>query len=76
VASNNVAEYKAIIAALDKALKLGATQVELRSDSELVVNQLNGFYKIKSTDLRPLYLQTAQLLGQFEKSPSCKYHVN
>jgi ribonuclease HI len=67
VASNNEAEYRAIITALEKALKLGAKQIELRSDSELVVNQLNGRYKIKSTALRPLYLQTAQLLSQFEK---------
>lgn len=67
VASNNEAEYRAIIAGLEKALELGAKQVELRSDSELVVNQLNGRYKIKSTTLRPLYLQTAQLLGRFEQ---------
>lgn len=67
VATNNEAEYRAIVAALEKALKLGAEQVELRSDSELVVNQLNGRYKIKSTALRPFYLQVAQLLGQFEK---------
>jgi len=68
VATNNEAEYRAIVAALEKALKLGAEQIELRSDSELVVNQLNGRYKIKSTALRPFYLQTAQLLGQFEKA--------
>ena len=67
VATNNEAEYRAIVAALEKALKLGAEQIELRSDSELVVNQLNGRYKIKSTALRPFYLQVAQLLGQFEK---------
>jgi ribonuclease HI len=67
IASNNEAEYRAIIAALEKALKLDAKQIVLRSDSELVVNQLNGRYKIKSTALRPLYLQAAQLLGQFEK---------
>jgi ribonuclease HI len=67
VATNNEAEYRAIVAALEKALKLGAEQIELRSDSELVVNQLNGRYKIKSTALRPFYLQAAQLLGKFEK---------
>jgi ribonuclease HI len=67
VATNNEAEYRAIVTALEKALKLGAKQIELRSDSELVVNQLNGRYKIKSTALRPFYLQTAKLLGQFEK---------
>ncbi len=66
VATNNEAEYRAIIAALEKALKLDAKQIELRSDSELVVNQLNGRYKIKSTALRPFYLEAAQLLGQFE----------
>jgi ribonuclease HI len=66
VATNNEAEYRAIVAALEKALKLGAKQIELRSDSELVVNQLNGRYKIKSTALRPFYLEAAKLLGQFE----------
>lgn len=67
VTTNNVAEYRALIAALQKALKLGGTQVEIRSDSELMVRQLNGRYKIKSAGLRPLYLEAAQLLGQFEK---------
>ena len=66
IATNNEAEYRAIIAALEKAIKLGAKQVELRSDSELIVNQVNGRYKIKSVTLRPFYLQVAQLLGQFE----------
>lgn len=67
VATNNEAEYRAIVAALEKALNLGAKQIELRSDSELVVNQLNGRYKIKSTALRPFYLEVAKFLGQFEK---------
>jgi ribonuclease HI len=67
IATNNAAEYRAIIAALEKANSLGATEIELRSDSELVVNQLNGRYKIKSTDLRPLYLDASKLLGQFER---------
>jgi probable phosphoglycerate mutase len=66
-ATNNVAEYRAIIAALEKALALGADQVELRSDSELVVNQLKGRYKVRSTGLRPLYLQAAKLLGKLRK---------
>lgn len=67
IATNNEAEYSAIIAALEKALVVGAEQVELRSDSELVVNQLNGRYKVRSTGLRPFYLQAAKLLGQFQK---------
>ena len=67
IATNNEAEYRAVIAALEKALALGAEQVELRSDSELVVNQLRGRYKVRSTGLRPFYLQAAQLLGRFQK---------
>ena len=67
IATNNEAEYRAVIAALEKALSLGADQVELRSDSELVVNQLCGRYKVRSVGLRPFYLQAAKLLGQFQK---------
>ena len=66
VTTNNVAEYKALIAALRMGIKLKATQVEIRADSELMIKQLNGRYKIKSVGLRPLYLEAAQLLGQFE----------
>jgi len=67
IATNNEAEYRAVIAALEKALALGAEQVELHSDSELVVNQLKGRYKVRSTGLRPFYLQAAKLLGQFQR---------
>lgn len=66
VTTNNVAEYQALITALRKAIKLKGTQVEIRSDSELMVKQLNGRYKIKAAGLRPLYLEAMQLLGQFE----------
>jgi ribonuclease HI len=66
ITTNNVAEYKALIAALRKSIKLKATQVEIRADSELMIRQLSGRYKIKSVILRPLYLEAAQLLGQFE----------
>jgi ribonuclease HI len=66
VTTNNVAEYKALIAALQKAIKLKATQVEVRADSELMIKQLNGRYKIKSIGLRPLYLESMQLLAKFE----------
>jgi ribonuclease HI len=67
VATNNEAEYRAVIAALEKALSLGADQVELRSDSELVVSQLCGRYRVRSAGLRPFYLQAAKLLGQFQR---------
>jgi ribonuclease HI len=62
-ATNNQAEYRAIIAALEKAISLGASQVELKSDSELVVKQLNGRYKVKKTTLRPLYQEVVRLIG-------------
>jgi len=64
--TNNQAEYQAIIAALEKAVSLGARNVALKSDSELVVKQINGLYKIKNTALRPLYQQVVQLIGTLE----------
>jgi ribonuclease HI len=66
VTTNNVAEYKALIAALRQALKMGGTVLEIRADSELMIRQLNGRYKIKSAGLKPLYLEVTQLLAKFE----------
>ncbi len=66
VTTNNVAEYKALTTALQKAIKMGGKQIEILSDSELMVRQLNGRYKIKAAGLRPLYLEAGQLLSQFE----------
>jgi ribonuclease HI len=66
VSTNNQAEYRAIIAGLEKAIKAGARQVTVKSDSELVVNQINGRYKIKNTGLRPLYQQVVRLTGALE----------
>ena len=62
-ATNNQAEYRAIIAALEEAIKLGAEEVKVRADSELVVQQLNGRYKVKKATLRPLYQKVVQLTG-------------
>lgn len=64
--TNNQAEYRAIIAALEKAVSLGARQVALYSDSELVVKQINGLYKIKHAALRPLYMEVVKLTGALE----------
>jgi ribonuclease HI len=64
--TNNQAEYSAIIAALEKAVSLGVKNVTLKSDSELVVKQINGLYKIKNTALRPFYQQVVQLTGSLE----------
>ena len=64
--TNNQAEYRAIIAALEKAIKLGATHVEVNSDSELAVRQINGRYRVKNAALRPLYQQVKQLQSLLE----------
>lgn len=61
ITTNNQAEYRAIITALEEALKLGATQVALYSDSELAVRQISGQYRVKNTALKPLYQQVKQL---------------
>lgn len=65
-ATNNQAEYRAIIAALEKALSLGAGRVELNSDSELVVRQIKGQYRVKKDTLRPLYENVMQLKSRLE----------
>src|ERR1700676_5711625 len=53
--TNNVAEYYALIAALDYAAASGITRLRVFSDSQLIVNQINGIYKVKHPDLRPLH---------------------
>ena len=64
--TNNQAEYRAIIAGLEKAVSLGVKNVSVKSDSELVVKQINGQFKIKNTALRPLYQKVVQLTGLLE----------
>ncbi len=66
-ATNNVAEYRAAIAGLEKALELGARRVEVRADSELLVHQINGRYRVKNAGLRPLHAKVSELLGRFER---------
>jgi len=63
--TNNQAEYRAFIAALEMALKLGATEVEVRSDSQLLVRQVCGRYRVKSAALRPLWQRATELLRRF-----------
>jgi len=65
-ATNNQAEYRAIIAALESAISLGAGQVDIRSDSELVVRQINGRYRVKNAALKPLYQEVKRLQSRFE----------
>ena len=61
VATNNVAEYRALVAGLEKALELGVDEVEVVSDSELLVRQMRGEYKVKNEALRALFLEAADL---------------
>jgi ribonuclease HI len=65
-ATNNQAEYRAIITALEEAIRLGAKQVDIKTDSELVVKQINGEYRVKKATLKPLYQQVKQLQGLLE----------
>ena len=65
-ATNNVAEYKALITALQKARELGAKRVSVRGDSELIVKQMRGEYRVKNADLRDLYEEAQGLLRQFD----------
>jgi len=65
-ATNNQAEYRALITALEHAISLGAKQVDMRSDSELVVRQINGRYRVKNTALKLLHQQVKQLLTLLE----------
>ena len=67
VASNNVAEYRGVLLGLERAKQLGATEVEIVNDSELVARQINGQYKVKHPDMKPLFAQARAALDGFEK---------
>ena len=64
-ATNNVAEYTAVIRGLERALELGAASVLLRSDSQLLINQLTGRYRVKSPHLQPLHRRVRELAAEF-----------
>lgn len=66
-ATNNVAEYQALIMGLEGVLDLGATELAVRLDSELLVRQINGAYQVKSPQLKPLYQQARALAGRFAR---------
>lgn len=67
ITTNNQAEYQAVIAGLEKALQMKAREIVLKTDSELVVKQIKGIYRVKHPDLKPLHQKTLQLLAQFAK---------
>ena len=64
--TNNVAEYTAVIKALEVARQIGAKRLTVFSDSELLVKQINGQYKVKSEQIRPLFRQAVDLINEFE----------
>ncbi len=66
--TNNVAEYTAVIKALQHLKQFNPNQITIFCDSELLVKQLNGQYKVKSEQLRPLFRQAVHLLKQFKSS--------
>jgi ribonuclease HI len=65
--SNNVAEYRALLLGLERARALGATEVEVVNDSELIAKQVKGLYKVKHAAMRPLHLDAMAALRQFER---------
>lgn len=66
-ATNNVAEYAALLAALARLLELSAQEVEIRTDSELLARQLTGAYRVRAPHLKPLWQRAQALLSRFPR---------
>ena len=66
-ATNNVAEYRGLLLGLERAKALGATEVDVVNDSELVAHQVNGRYKVKHADMKPLHAEALAALRGFER---------
>ena len=66
-ATNNVAEYRGLLLGIARARALGATEVELVNDSKLVANQVNGRYKVKHKDMKPLHAEATEALRDFAR---------
>jgi len=67
VATNNVAEYSALVAGLEKAAELGVDELEVISDSELLVHQMRGEWKVKNEALRELWRKASRLATRFDR---------
>jgi ribonuclease HI len=65
--TNNVAEYRALLLGLARARALGASEVEVVNDSELIAKQVQGAYKVKHEAMKPLHRQALAALREFEK---------
>ena len=66
-ATNNVAEYRGLLLGLERARALGATEVDVVNDSELIAHQVTGRYKVKHPDMKPLHAEALRALGGFER---------
>jgi len=66
-ATNNVAEYRALLLGIERARALGADEVEIIGDSELIAKQLQGIYKVKHEAMRPLHREATAALAGFER---------
>jgi ribonuclease HI len=66
-ATNNVAEYRALLLGLERARALGASEVEVVGDSELIAKQVTGVYKVKHESMRPLHSEAIRALAGFER---------
>jgi ribonuclease HI len=66
-ATNNVAEYRGLLLGLERARGLGADEVDVVMDSELVANQVTGRYKVRSADLAPLHAEARRALAGFDR---------
>lgn len=64
--TNNIAEYTALVVALKAALEMECEEIELVLDSELIVKQIKGEYRVKNQGLKPLYQEAVKLLDQFK----------
>jgi ribonuclease HI len=65
--TNNVAEYRALLLGLQRARELGASEIEVVGDSELIAKQVRGLYKVKHEAMKPLHREATAALGQFER---------
>ncbi len=77
-ATNNVAEYTGVLKAIQTAKKMHANAIDLVSDSELLVKQLNGIYRVKSPNIKPIYQDVMALLSEFQtwKATHVRRHLN
>jgi ribonuclease HI len=67
-ATNNVAEYRALITAMEEARKLGAKKIIIRGDSELIIKQMRGEYRVKNPDMKALYDEAQSLIVHFDQA--------